>query len=193
MRSESKGTTAHYTNTILFVCLVAAIGLAIFASLQLQSSQTVVSIIASFGYVGVFVAGLIAGLNVVFPIPAATLSPLFIEAGLTIPFIIIFLAAGTLAADFIGYLIGRTSRSIIKTKHPKIVALANKVSTLHPGWIMLFVAVYAGFAPLPNELILVPLAFVGVSWRVLIVPLFVGALIIQTLLVAGVTWVEVLL
>ena len=192
MQSRSKATTTHYTNIILFICLIVAIGLAIFASVQLQSSEAIVSFIASFGYIGVFVAGLIAGLNVLFPIPAATLSPLFVEAGLTIPLIIAFLALGTLAADFIGYLIGHTSRSIIETKHPKIVELVNKVSILHPGWIMLFVTIYAAFVPLPNELILVPLAFVGVSWRVLIIPLFIGALFIQTVLVAGVTSIEVL-
>jgi membrane protein DedA with SNARE-associated domain len=186
-------TTLHYTNSIILACLVIAIGLAIFASLQLQSNETIVAAVASLGYIGVFIAGLIAGLNFIFPVPAATLSPLFTEADLTIPFIIIFLAAGTLVADFIGYLIGRTSHSIIKNKHPKIVALANRVSGAHPGLLVVFVTIYAALVPLPNELILIPLAFAGVSWRLLLVPLFVGAVIIQTLLVTGMTWVEVLL
>jgi hypothetical protein len=192
MWSRYRVTTLHYTNSIIFACLVIAIGLAIFASLQLQSNNAIVATVASLGYIGVFIAGLIAGLNVVFPVPAATLSPLFIEAGLTVPVIIIFLAAGTLAADFIGYLIGHTSRPIIKNKHPKIVALANRVSDAHPGLIAVFVTIYAALVPLPNELILIPLAFAGVSWRLLLIPLFVGAVIIQTLLVTGVTWVEVL-
>jgi hypothetical protein len=193
MWSRYRTKPLHYRNSIVFVCLIVATGLAIFASLQLQSNETIVVTIASLGYIGVFIAGLIAGLNFIFPVPAATLSPLFIEAGLTIPFIIIFLAAGTLVADFIGYLIGHTSRPIIKNKHPKIVALANRVSGAHPGLLVVFVTIYAALVPLPNELILIPLAFAGVSWRLLLVPLFVGAVIIQTLLVTGMTWVEVLL
>jgi hypothetical protein len=66
------------------------------------------------------------------------------------------------------------------------------VSSAHPGLIAVFVTIYAALVPLPNELILVPLAFAGVSWRLLLVPLIVGAVIIQTLLVTGVTWIEVL-
>jgi len=164
-----------------------------YGSLQLQANPAVVETIDAFGYIGVFGAGLIAGLNVVFPVPAATLAPLFLEAGMTVPLIILFLALGTLVADFVGYLIGRTSRTLLEAEHPSIAVIAQKVSGMRPSVVALFVTIYAAFVPLPNELILVPLAFVGVAWRVLIVPLFVGAVIIQTLLVTGVSWVEVLL
>jgi len=65
--------------------------------------------------------------------------------------------------------------------------MSEKIATQHPAVIMLFVGVYATVVPLPNEAILIPLALAGVSWRLLIVPLLVGALLIQTLLVAGIS------
>lgn len=191
--SASATPAVTYTKHVaFFICLLLAVGVAVYGSQQLQSNLVVVEFVDTLGYIGVFVAGLIAGLNIVFPVPAATLTPLFLEAGMTIPLIVVFLALGTLAADCIGYLIGHTSRSIIETKYPNITTLTDKVSQANSGLLVLFVALYAAFIPLPNELILIPLAFAGVSWRLLIIPLFIGATIIQTLLVTGVTSIGVL-
>lgn len=179
-------------SSAVLLCVVLAMILAVYASWQLSTSPEVVAMISSLGYVGVFIAAVIAGLNVVFPVPAATLTPLFVAAGMAIPLVIMFLALGTLVADLLGYLIGHTSRSLLENRYPKLTDTTKRLAQMNPVWLVLFVASYAAFMPLPNELILVPLAFAGVSWRLLIWPLFVGALIIQTLLVTGVTAIEVL-
>lgn len=166
--------------------------MAVFGSQLLSTNAVALTIIDSLGYVGVFVAAVIAGLNVFVPIPAATLTPLFVAAGLTIPLIILALALGTLVADWVSYFIGHLGREVIATRYPRVQRYTEEIATLHPTVIVLFVGLYAAVVPLPNEAILIPLALGGVSWRLLVVPLLVGALVIQTLLVAGVSWVQLL-
>jgi len=175
------------TKIILFVLTAILFGGAIIGSQLLRNNPAILTVIESFGYVGVFVAAVVSGLSVAAPIPAATLTPLFTAAGLTVPAIIFFLALGTLVADTIGYAIGRLGRSVIPSDHPRVQQFTERIANQHPAFIMLFVTGYAALIPLPNELILIPLALCGVSWRRLIIPLLVGALIIQTLLVTGVS------
>jgi len=178
---------------ILLIGLIVVLVAAVIVGQYISSNESFVQLIATFGYAGVFVAAIIAGVNVILPVPAAAFTPVFIEAGLTTPLIIISLAAGTLVADLIGYLIGHTSRELLAAKHPRVLALTQKVSTKHPVIVVSFVALYAGFVPLPNELILIPLALGGVPWRWLVLPLFFGAIMIQTLLVTGVSALPILM
>ena len=178
---------------ILLIGLIVVLVAAVIVGQHLISNESFVQLIATFGYAGVFVAAIIAGVNVILPVPAAAFTPVFIEAGLTTPLIIISLAAGTLVADLIGYLIGHTSRELLAAKHPRVLVLTQKVSNKHPVIVVSFVALYAGFVPLPNELILIPLALGGVPWRWLVLPLFFGAIMIQTLLVTGVSALPILM
>jgi len=187
MDPKIRSNTTWYPNIFLLIGLVGLFGLAVLGGQLLGNNQAVLSVISSAGYIGVFIAAFIAGLNVLIPIPVATLTPLFVSAGLAIPAIIVTLALGTLAADAVGYFIGHTGRAIIATKYPRVLRYTEKIADQHPIVIMLFVGAYAAFVPLPNEVILIPLALSGISWRLLVIPLFVGALVIQTLLVTGVS------
>jgi membrane protein YqaA with SNARE-associated domain len=192
MKQRNLSRSTLYKNIFLFVCITAIFTLAVFGSQLLSTNATALTIIDSLGYVGVFVAALIAGLNVFVPIPAATFTPLFVAAGLTIPQVILALALGTVVADWVSYFIGHMGRQVIATSYPRVLYYTQKITTQPPSVIILFVGLYAAVIPLPNEAILIPLALAGVSWRLLVVPLLVGALVIQTLLVTGVSWLQLL-
>ena len=141
--------------------------------------------VASFGYLGITLFAMIAGLNVIVPIPAATFTPVFTAAGLTLPLIVLSLTIGTLLADFIGYAFGKLSRETVTAKYPALVARLEHIYEHKRHWLIPVVFLYASFVPIPNEALVIPLAFLGVRWRILILPLFVGNLINQTIYAYG--------
>lgn len=132
------------------------------------------------------VFGLISGLNAVIPIPAATLTPIFIAAGLAIPGIIFSLVLGTMVADFLGFLFGSSTKEIITARYPKLTNFLHDLMENRSRWIPLFVIFYAAFVPFPNEAILIPLAFSGISFKKILLPLIIGNTIHQAILVYGV-------
>lgn len=171
---------------ITLVVFVFAFTLLLFIAQSLSESSQAQAVVAQFGYLGVVFLGVITGLNAIVPVPAATLTPVFIAAGLTVPLIIAALAVGTLIADFTSFFLGRLSRELILDKHPKIFAFITEFQAKHSRWTFLLVTLYAAFAPLPNEIILIPLGLTGVRFVSLIIPLIIGNIIYQVLLVYSV-------
>lgn len=162
-------------------------GVALYLANLLTESSAVLLLVERFGYVGVLLTGIVAGLNTFVPLPAATFAPLFISAGLSVTMIIIVLAIGTLIADMIGFALGHVSRELVQTKYPKIFNFFTELQANHTTLIIPMVILYAAFVPFPNEAILIPLALAGVRLRVLVIPLIIGNIVHQTLFVYGVT------
>ncbi len=137
--------------------------------------------VLSFGYFGIAGLATIAGLNVIVPIPAATLTPIFTAGGLALPGIIIALTIGTLLSDIIGYAFGKISRATVTTKYPRLVNNLESLYKTKRRWVLPVTFLYAAFIPIPNEALIIPLAFLGVRLHTLILPLLVGNLINQTI------------
>lgn len=169
--------------------ILAVMGAALHASHYLSQQTAVVSLVESIGYLAVFGLAIISGLNPVVPIPAATLTPVFLAADLTVIGIILALAVGTTIADALAYVIGHVVRTALPTdtaRH-RFIARAQLFLDAHPQLLLPVVFFYAAFVPFPNEALLIPLAAAGVSWRILIMPFMLGTTLHQTLLVNGVT------
>jgi membrane protein YqaA with SNARE-associated domain len=178
---------SRYSKQILSALGILAIFMvALYVAQMLTENDMVVSLVERLGYVGVLLTGIVAGLNTIVPLHAATFTPLFIGAGLTIPLIILTLAVGTLIADSIGFALGHVSRDIIEDKYPKLFNFFTTLATEHSRWVVPIVILYASFVPFPNEALLIPLALAGVAYKRLILPLIVGNIIHQTLAVYGV-------
>ena len=175
-----------HRSVVTLVVFVFVFSLLLIISQSLSESTRVQEIAAEFGYLGVVIIAVIAGLNAVVPIPAATFTPIFVSAGLSIPLIIIALTAGTLIADFTSFFLGRVSRDLIQNKHPALCAFFNTFQAKHQKWLFPLVVAYAAFAPLPNEVILIPLGLTGIKFKRLIIPLILGNLLNQLVLVYGV-------
>lgn len=169
---------------LVFLFMAAIIGTLIISS-SLSESEQVTKVVTEFGYVGVMIMGIIAGLNSVVPIPAAAFTPVFTAAGLTIPFIILALAAGTLVADFVSFYLGQLTKSLVTDKYPRLTTFFENLKARHHHWLPFFVLLYAAFMPLPNEIILIPLGIAGVTFGRVIIPLFIGDFIFQTYMVYG--------
>jgi membrane protein YqaA with SNARE-associated domain len=172
---------------LLALILVAAffVGAIVFAN-SLTNNDAVIGVVDQLGYLGVTLIAIAAGLNTFVPLPAGTFVTVFTAAGLWLPLIIFFLALGTLIADGIGFLFGHVSRDLIANKYPKLFAFITEVQTNHHRLIIPVVIVYAALVPFPNEVILIPLALAGIRFRTLLIPLIIGNIIHQIIIIFGV-------
>lgn len=176
---------SFYLRSLILVIFFTLFTVTIFASYLLSKNVATQEMMANLGYAGVLFTAIIAGLNAIVPIPAATFTPVFTAAGLDIPLIIISLTIGTVVADFVGHLFGKISREAINDKYPKNFAFFTKLQTDHSRLIFPAVLLYAALIPFPNEAIIIPLALSGVRFSILLIPLLLGNFINQTLLVYG--------
>lgn len=171
---------------LLLGVLVGIIATAFFTADYLQNSPAAQTFIAQFGYAGVIILAIVAGLNVIIPVPAASFVPIFTASGLWLPGIILALTVGTLIADYIGFLFGKWSRAAVTDKYPKAMMRFEKLYTSHYRLIPFIIFLYAAFMPFPNEAMILPLAVLGAKFRQMILPLFLGNLINQTIFSYGI-------
>ncbi len=169
-----------------FVLLVIFTGVT-FLTQEFTENTTIQLLIQDFGYLGVIIAGVIGGLNTFVPVPAASFTPLFIAAGLSFPLIVILLTVGVLIADYVGYALGHVSREMIKLKHPRLFSFFLNLNENHHKLVAPAVFLFAAILPIPNDIIVIPLALAGVRFNHLILPLLFGNLISQTVLSYGFT------
>lgn len=169
---------------LLTVLLIVVFSALFFAEYLLRTPDLQAKV-ASLGYLGVIVIAMIAGLNVILPIPAVAFTPIFTAAGLNLVGIILALTVGTLLADFIGYVFGRISRDTLALKYPKFITRLEHIHKHHRKWLIPIILFYAAFIPIPNEALIIPLALLGVSWRTMMFPLFLGNLVNQAIYAYG--------
>lgn len=167
--------------------VASAFVFALYSTQHLLANDAVRELVASFGYFGVGFLAIIAGLNAIVPVPAATFTPLFLGAGLSALGIIAALTIGTLIADLTGYLLGWAGRDIVRTKYPRTYDFFARLQRERRQLVPPAAFLYASFVPFPNEALVIPLALSGVPVRALLIPLLLGNIVHQSLLVYGVT------
>jgi len=168
--------------TLLASTLLAAV---IYLARFVTNDTYAQELVQEFGYLGVIVVSFIAGLNAIVPIPAGSFVPVFTAAGLELPYIIVMLIIGTTLADLAAWYVGVLGRKITLHNYPKLAEFTDWIQQKNIWAVMLFVFVYASIAPIPNEVILIPLALVGIKLRYLIIPLIFGTIVYQTAFAFG--------
>lgn len=179
-------TSSVISGTLLILALVLLLSAALCAASYLREYPELQTTIAYFGYPGIIAISTIAGLNVIIPFPAASLVPIFTTAGLHLPFIIFCLTAGTVIADFIGYTFGRLSSTHLYSTYPRVIKTLETIYHKHQPLIIPVIFLYAAFVPLPNEVIIIPLAILGMKFRYLLLPLILGDFLNQALYAYGI-------
>ena len=182
--SDSSRHTSRRLAILTVVAVVMLVGVVWLAQFVTQNDNAQ-ALVQEFGYFGVIIISFVAGLNAIVPIPAGTFVPVFTAAGLQLSLIIVMLVLGTVLADMAAWYVGVLSRKITLHNYPKVARFISWVQEQNIWLIMLFVFVYSSIAPIPNEVILVPLALVGIKLRYLIGPLIIGTIIYQTAFAFG--------
>lgn len=170
----------------LFFTFIAIIIAGSFAlSSHVASDSYAQSLVESYGSLSVFILSFVAGLNLFLPVPAATFVPIFTAGGMSLSSIIILLIAGTMTANLLAFAIGHYGYALTRTQHSQ---LKEKVLTFyreHKEYLPYFIFCFTAFIPLPDEVFLIPLALIGVKLRTIIIPLFLGTIVYQTLAALG--------
>ncbi len=139
------------------------------------------SIVQTYGYIGIFIISIISGFNLVVPIPIISFLPLFLESGLNQIITIIAISIGLTGGDILGYVIGNIGRDAMSDKSIRIQAHINSLHDRFPSAPYILLAVYSAFVPLPNEILVIPLAFLGYRLKYIFPIVFVGNFIFNIL------------
>lgn len=182
--NEQSDNRRHLLKIILLILVVV---LAFWVSGIIKDSGFVSDLVRRFGYVGIFLIAVVSGFNLVIPVPAISFLPVFLASGLNTFALVAIIAAGMTLADFVGYLLGKTGR------HLALSALERRVvnrferfkEELH--WspaLLLFL--FASFVPVPNEVIVIPMAFLGYRPIYVLLPVFLGNMVFNSIYAIGI-------
>ena len=173
-----------------FLKLIGVIFILLFAfwlALNASSSSVVYNLVYDYGYVGIFIVSVISGFNIIVPIPVVSFVPLFLEVGLNFWIVVATMVVGLTVADLLGYAIGRSGRELTSSlHHKKIFKRLDTMKKKHYFKPMVILFFYASLVPLPNEIIVIPLGFLGYRFVHVFIPLFLGNIIFVVLTSLGV-------
>lgn len=168
------------------ILLVAAVALIFYLAGLAKESDAAQRLIASYGYAGIFLVAFISGFNLAVPVPAAAFLPLFLEAGLRFWPTITVIAIGVTLADVIAYFIGKISHEIIShSTEEKIFSKLEEVRERYHGAPLAILFAFASLAPLPNEILLVPMGFLGYRFSHILFPVLAGNFVFTTIYATG--------
>lgn len=168
---------------MLGVVLVFAFYLASLA----HENETIRAVVASYGYVGLLAVAFLSGFNLAVPVPAVAFLPLFLQSGLSFWPSIILIAVGTSLADVVAYFIGRAGRHAVHHfSHDGFVARLEHVRHRYPALPVVLLFCFVSFVPLPNEILVTPLGFLGYRIRRLLPVIFIGNMVFNLLYAAGI-------
>lgn len=157
------------------VSLIMIISIALYFAHLAKESEQIKNIVGNYGYIGIFIISVMSGFNLVVPIPAVSFLPLFLESGLDYWTTIAIMSAGMTLSDSVAYFLGDFGKKIIPSLVNK--KLEKKIKLIHEkyNWaplVLLFL--FASVAPFPNEVLLVPFAFLNYRFIHLLPIIFIG-------------------
>ena len=174
----------------LKVAAVAAlVALAVWANLRAAEYDAVREATAAAGYPGLLAASVVSGFNLIAPIPIVAFYPFLIEAGFQPVPTLATIALGMTGGDFLGYMVGDASRALAGDRLAGFRARVERLHRRHPFLPLGILFLYAAFAPVPNELLVVPLAFMRYPLGGIMLAVFMGNLIFNTWIALGAAWI----
>lgn len=180
---------ARVKRTIEFITLiglvVSIITSAFYLADYIGTSDATRSLVEQFGVFGMIAVAFVSGLNLAVPVPAASLTPVFVAAHFSLLTIVACLVVGTIFADLLGYQIGRWGKRSTATHFPKFHDWLVSLKKSHHHLIIPGIFLYSAFMPIPNEAILIPLGLMGYHYWTIALPLVLGTILNQTLYALG--------
>ncbi len=169
------------------IFLLVFIGILFYFTGLAQENETIRNIVASYGYPGIFVIALISGFNLAVPVPAIAFLPLFLESGLSFWIGILTITLGVTMADMVAYFIGKLSFEITsQTAESRVVKKLEAIRKKYQWGPPIILFVFAAVVPLPNELLVIPMGFLGYRFIHILPPIIAGNLVFNLLYSTGV-------
>lgn len=155
----------------------------------IAEEESIQYLVNSFGYYGIYTASVISGFNLIVPIPIIAFISIFLDAGFGFWTTIFVIAAGMTTGDLLGYFLGRLGRHLVQEGMGSKVWVSKKLISIrekNPHLPYLFLFIMASFVPLPNEITVLPMSFLGYKLVFILPIVFVGNLIFNYLSATGV-------
>jgi membrane protein YqaA with SNARE-associated domain len=157
------------------VFLIVVVSLAFWLALIARDNVGIQEIVAGYGYPGIIFVSFISGLNLIVPIPAVSFIPLFVESGLNFWIAILLMVIGMTAADMIAFYLGKAGRYFMKEgRENRMFIYLERLRSRYKFAPFIFLFLYAALIPFPNEVVVLPMGFLGYKARNLLVPLLLG-------------------
>lgn len=166
--------------------LTALVALAFYFAGLAQNNESVRQAVTGYGYTGIFIVSLIGGFNLLVPIPVVAFMPLFLESGFNFWPAILTITLGMTLADSVSYVLGRLGHQIAHhwTKE-KFLEKLESFKGRYEITPVIIIFLFASFAPLPNEVLLVPFGFIGYRFLRILPVLVAGNFIFNILYSLG--------
>lgn len=174
------------TRALQVGALALVLALIVWANLYAAEHDFVRELARRFGYPGIFVGAAISGFNLIVPIPMVAFFPFFMEVGFDRFLTVLVIAVGMTTGDLVGYLLGRTTREAFAPKVKGMMARLEKLRDQHPVLPFVVMFLYAAFAPIPNEILVIPLAFLRYPFLGIFTAVLAGNMIFNSLVAFGV-------
>jgi membrane protein YqaA with SNARE-associated domain len=139
------------------------------------------SLVATYGYLGIFLVSLIGSSTIILPLPSAVL--IFTSATVLNPFLLAVSAAlGCVIGELTGFFIGKGGRSVIEKRWKKDVKKTEKLFEKYGGfWIILMFAA----TPLPDDIVGIVAGALKYPLKKFFLASFIGKLILNLILAYG--------
>lgn len=152
-----------------------------------QENEALREAVVAYGYPGILVVSLLTGFNLAVPIPAISFLPLFVESGLDFWTTIAVITVGVTIADMIAYFLGKFGFEL--TSGVSESRVFKKLASVHERYSWsppLFLFFFAALAPIPNEVMVIPMGFLGYRLIHILPSVLLGNFIFNLLYSTGV-------
>lgn len=170
---------------VRLILLAVTLGFAFWLGSVASESQMVQELVQSGGYLGVLLFAFVNGFNVLIPVVTASFIPALTEAGLDPYVLVAVMTLGMTLADTTVFLLARAGRMRLPEKENGITRTVRTAERLRHWLPLTLVGLWAAVVPLPNELILIPLGFMGYHVRHVLPVVFIGNSVFTTLVGLG--------
>lgn len=185
---ESQGSERSAGRRRLAVQIAAILlllALATWANLYAAENDLVRDLARRFGYGGILLAAAASGFNLVVPVPIIAFFPFFMDVGFDRVLTVAVIAVGMTLGDLLGYLIGRTTRELFSPKVRGLMARLESLRERHRVLPFVLMFLYAAVVPLPNEVLVIPLAFLRYPLAGIFAAVLLGNMIFNSLVAFG--------
>lgn len=171
---------------IKIITVLAVLLFAVLATVIVREYESLQDIALSYGYAGVFLASIVSGFNIISVVPVVAFVPVFIAAGLHLWAVIAIIIIGTTIADMISYAIAYFGKQIMLTHIQKAIMRLEALRVRYHTSPMVALFFFAALVPLPNEILIIPMVFLGYTLRHILIPVLLGNALFTILSTLGV-------
>jgi membrane protein YqaA with SNARE-associated domain len=137
-------------------------------------------------YLAVFILAVIAGGSSFTAGPFYVVLSSFAQAGLSIPLLAALAGLGAMAGDTFYFFFGKQSGQVFSGWLKKIFERFNRLLQKYPKLTPLFIFIYAGFFPAPNDPVTISLGMSDYPYKKVFLPLLLGNALFFVLFLYGV-------